>query len=134
LKIFRFLAQAADGQIFQLNIYQMNRPERQELALVNEIAEKILRRLHETFKSRGIKMSSKFFDVIVAKEYEIRQNGRLERKTAWNRVGRAWTSKSSESMSFELFLIPNQRYVIQLKDKNQDALATEEMPVKEELL
>ena len=63
---------------------------------------------------------NKFFDILVAKEYETRVNGSVEKKTAWNKVGRAWPSRSSESLSFELFLIPNQRYVIQLKDKNQE--------------
>ena len=66
----------------------------------------------------------KFFDILVAKEYETRQNGHLEKKTAWNKVGRAWPSKSSESMSFELFLLPNVRYVIQLRDNQQKQEAT----------
>ena len=70
----------------------------------------------------------KFFDILVAKEYETRQNGHPEKKTAWNKVGRAWPSKSSESMSFELFLLPNVRYVIQLRDnqQKQEAEATHE--------
>ena len=63
-------------------------------------------------------MNPKFFDVMVAKEYETRQGGPLEKKTAWNRVGRAWASRSGESLSFELYLMPNQRYVIQLKERN----------------
>jgi len=62
-------------------------------------------------------MNINFFDVIVAKEYETKTNGTVEKKTAWNQVGRAWTSKTSDSLCFELFLIPNQRYVIQLKEK-----------------
>ncbi|MCB9085228.1 MAG: hypothetical protein H6624_12830 [Bdellovibrionaceae bacterium] len=65
-------------------------------------------------------MSTKFFDVIVAKEYETRVNGQVEKKTAWNRVGRAWPSRSGESLSFELYLLPNQRYVIQLQDRKQE--------------
>jgi len=64
-------------------------------------------------------MSNKFYDVIVAKEYTTRQSGREEKKTAWNKVGRAWPSQTGESLSFELFMFPNQRYVVQLKDKNQ---------------
>ncbi len=56
-----------------------------------------------------------FFNIIVAKEYESTQNGSPEIKTAWNRVGRAWHSKSGDYLCFELFLIPNQRYVIALK-------------------
>ena len=65
-------------------------------------------------------MSQKFFDVIVAKEYETTINGNLEKKTAWNRIGRAWPSRSGESISFELFMHPNQRYVVQMKERNQD--------------
>ena len=60
---------------------------------------------------------NKSFDVIVAKEYEIKQDGQTIKKTAWNRVGRAWPSKSYESLSFELYLLPGQRYVIQLKER-----------------
>ncbi len=56
-----------------------------------------------------------FFDVIVAKEYESVQGGAREIKTAWNRVGRAWHSRSGDSLCFELYLIPNQRYVVVLK-------------------
>jgi len=62
---------------------------------------------------------NKFFDVIVAKEYVTRQNGKEEKKTAWNKVGKAWASQSGESLSFELFLLPGSRYVIQLKNKNE---------------
>ena len=60
---------------------------------------------------------NKSFDVIVAKEYETKQDGVTVKKTAWNRVGRAWPSKSYESISFELYLIPGQRYVIALKER-----------------
>lgn len=59
----------------------------------------------------------KSFDIIVAKEYETKHDGQVIKKTAWNRVGRAWPSKSYESLSFELYMFPNQRYVIQLKDR-----------------
>ncbi len=65
-------------------------------------------------------MSAKFFDVIVAKEYVVKNNGRDEKKTAWNKVGRAWLSQSGESLSFEMFMLPNQRYVIQMKDKEAE--------------
>lgn len=65
-------------------------------------------------------MFSKFFDIIVAKEYDTKQDGVTVKKTAWNRVGRAWPSKSGESLSFELFMLPNQRYVVQLKERNQE--------------
>ncbi len=64
-------------------------------------------------------MTNAFFDVIVAKEYETRQNGSVEKKTAWNRVGRAWTSKSGNSLSFELYMLPSQRYVIQLENNQE---------------
>lgn len=63
----------------------------------------------------------KFYDIFVAKEYETRVNGHPEKKTAWNKVGRAWPSKSSESLSFELYLLPNMRYVIQLRDPERPA-------------
>lgn len=65
-------------------------------------------------------MNNKFFDVLVAKEYLAKNGEAVERRTAWNKIGRAWVSKSNESMSFELFLIPNQRYVIQLNDKRKE--------------
>lgn len=64
-------------------------------------------------------MNTKFFDIVVAKEYETTQNGKTEKKTAWNRVGRAWSSKYSDSLSFELYLLPNQRYVIQFRDRQE---------------
>lgn len=62
-------------------------------------------------------METKFYDIIVAKEYETKVNGVPEKKTAWNKVGRAWMSKSNESLSFELFMLPNQRYVVQLTER-----------------
>lgn len=61
-------------------------------------------------------MNNGFYDIIVAKEYETKQNGIPEKKTAWNRVGRAWPSKSGTSLSFELYMFPSQRYVIQLQN------------------
>ena len=64
-------------------------------------------------------MSQSFFDVIVAKEYETQQNGIAAKKTAWNRVGRAWVSKSGGAMNFELYMLPSQRYVIQLENKKE---------------
>jgi hypothetical protein len=67
-------------------------------------------------------MNNKFFDILVAKEYLIKQNDTVEPRTAWNKIGRAWMSRSNESMSFELFLIPNQRYVIQLSDRRREQL------------
>lgn len=64
-------------------------------------------------------MNNPFFDILVAKEYETKQNGSTEKKTAWNRVGRAWTSKSGNSLSFELYMLPSQRYVIQLQNNQE---------------
>jgi hypothetical protein len=64
-------------------------------------------------------MSNAFFDIIVAKEYETKQNGTPEKKTAWNRVGRAWQSKAGTSLSFELYMLPSQRYVIQLQPNQE---------------
>jgi hypothetical protein len=72
-----------------------------------------------------MKMNNKFYDVIVAKEYISRQYGKEEKKTAWNKIGRAWASQSGDSLSFELFMFPNQRYVVQLKDKNQQQESAE---------
>ena len=63
---------------------------------------------------------NKSFDIIVAKEYETVQDGKPVKKTAWNRVGRAWPSKSGGSLSFELYLLPQHRYVIQLTERNTD--------------
>ncbi len=60
---------------------------------------------------------NKYFDVIVAKEFTIKNGETEEKRTQWNKVGRAWASQSGDSVSFELFLIPNQRYVVQLKSK-----------------
>lgn len=69
--------------------------------------------------------TNKFFDVIVAKEYVAKNNGRDEKKTAWNKVGRAWLSSSGESISLEMFMHPNQRYVIQLVQKNNKTMESE---------
>jgi hypothetical protein len=71
-------------------------------------------------------MNNSFFDILVAKEYETKQNGTLEKKTAWNRVGRAWSSKSGSSMSFEMFMFPGQRYVVQFEHQGEKALAQKE--------
>lgn len=65
-------------------------------------------------------MNAKFFDVVVAKEFESNQGGRMEKRTVWNKVGRAWPSKSNESISFELFFLPNVRYVLNLRDRSQE--------------
>jgi hypothetical protein len=64
-------------------------------------------------------MSNSFYDILVAKEYETKQNGTPEKKVAWNRVGRAWASKTGSSLSFELYMLPSQRYVIQLQNNQE---------------
>lgn len=64
-------------------------------------------------------MNNQFYDIIVAKEYESKTNGVLEKRTAWNRVGRAWASKAGGSLSFELYMLPSQRYVIQLQNQKE---------------
>lgn len=71
---------------------------------------------------------NKSYDVIVAKEFTTKNNGKEEKRTVWNRVGRAWPSQSGESLSFELYLLPNMRYVIQLKEKEQTQNKPEETP------
>lgn len=65
-------------------------------------------------------MKMKFYDVIVAKEYMAKTENGEEKRTAWNKIGRAWLSQSGESLSFEMFMLPNQRYVVQLKQKEQE--------------
>lgn len=77
-------------------------------------------------------MNPNSFDILVAKEYEIQQEGRSVKRTAWNRVGRAWRSKSNDSLSFELFLIPNQRYVIQLPERKPEAETVSSGPTFDE--
>jgi hypothetical protein len=67
-------------------------------------------------------MNNPFYDILVAKEYETKQNGNSEKRTAWNRVGRAWASKSGTSLSFELYMLPSQRYVIQMTN-NQEKIS-----------
>lgn len=66
-------------------------------------------------------MSQKYFDILVAKEFEIQQDGRTEKRKLWNKVGQAWPSKSAGALNFELFLIPGQRYFLKMRDeKNFD--------------
>jgi hypothetical protein len=65
-------------------------------------------------------MELKPFDIIVAKEFESNQSGTPEKRKKWNKVGRAWMSKSNESLSFELFLFPNHRYVISLNGRHSE--------------
>lgn len=63
-------------------------------------------------------MSNKFFNITVAKEYTVKNNGKTETRTAWNKVGRAWLSQSGENLTFEMYHLPNQKYVVQLGIKS----------------
>ena len=63
-------------------------------------------------------MNAKYFDVIVAKDYVTKNDGVETKKTAWNKVGRAWLSMSGENLSLEMFHQPNTRYVVQLNAKS----------------
>ncbi|MBK9293914.1 MAG: hypothetical protein IPM57_05635 [Oligoflexia bacterium] len=65
-------------------------------------------------------MNNRFYDVLVYKEYITAHSGVEEKKVAWNRVGRSWVSQSGECLNMELFLFPNQRYVIQLNPKESE--------------
>ncbi|MBL7716625.1 MAG: hypothetical protein JNL01_14265 [Bdellovibrionales bacterium] len=67
-------------------------------------------------------MSIKYFDVVVAKDYEIEVEGKIERKTAWNKVGRAWETKSQGAYNFELFHIPGIRYLLFSKDRAEQTV------------
>ena len=73
-------------------------------------------------------MQSKYHDILVAKEFETRQNGQIERRTVWNKVGQAWGSKSPGSFNFELFLIPGQRYFINIRNEDFQETQSEEAP------
>jgi hypothetical protein len=81
-----------------------------------------------TFLNNGeVPMSSKIFDLIVAKEIEVNQGGVREKRTLWNKVGMAWPTKSSEALSIEFFFIPNVRYVLVPRDSNQGKNQSKEM-------
>lgn len=69
-------------------------------------------------------MKFQYLDVVVAKEFETRADGKTETKKTWNRVGKAWASKNGEAMNLELFMFPNQMYSIPYNSKNQN----EEVP------
>lgn len=73
-------------------------------------------------------MSNKFFDITVAKEYTVKNNGKIETRTAWNKVGRAWLSQSGENLTFEMYHLPNQKYVVQLGIKSTTEAKTEPSP------
>jgi hypothetical protein len=64
-----------------------------------------------------------YFDVLVLKEYEVVKDGKPIQCKAWNRIGRAWKSRSERSLNLELYLLPGHRYVIPLvesESKNQE--------------
>lgn len=65
-------------------------------------------------------MNSKQLDVLAVKEYEQNQNGTVVKKTQWNRIGRAWITKSAEAVGFELFMFPGQRYLIQFVERKNE--------------
>ncbi|OQW47461.1 MAG: hypothetical protein A4S09_15175 [Proteobacteria bacterium SG_bin7] len=69
---------------------------------------------------KGIFMEKQYFDILVAKKYKSKVTGQPEKRTKWNRVGRAWLTKSGESLSFELFILPNVCYLIQSRNKKPD--------------
>jgi CTP synthase (UTP-ammonia lyase) len=59
----------------------------------------------------------KFYDIIVPKTYEVPVGGTAEKRTTWNRVGRAWKAKTGDSLRFELFLLPGHSFLISLKER-----------------
>jgi hypothetical protein len=64
-------------------------------------------------------MKMQFLDVVVAKEFETNASGTIEKKTKWNRIGKAWASKNGEAMNLELFMFPGQRYSIPFNSKEE---------------
>lgn len=76
-------------------------------------------------------MNAKYFDVIVAKDYVTKNDGVETKKTAWNKVGRAWLSMSGENLSLEMFHMPNTRYVVQLKVKSTLEAAEKNTPTEQ---
>ena len=63
-------------------------------------------------------MSKKYFDIVVAKEFEVKkEDGTVEPQTRWNKVGQAWSTKNPGSFNFELFLMPGVRYLMCLREK-----------------
>lgn len=63
-------------------------------------------------------MKTQFFDIVAAKDYETNNNGTIEKKTAWYKVGTAWKAKSTDALNLELYLFPGQRYVLNMKPKD----------------
>lgn len=62
-------------------------------------------------------MSKKYFDIVVAKEFVIEKDGVTEPHRVWNKVGQAWATKNPGSYNFELFLMPGVRYLMCLRER-----------------
>ncbi len=65
-------------------------------------------------------MSTKFYDVIVAKEFQVIENGKPQKRTKWRQVGSAWASKSGNALNLELFMFPGERYLVKLQNKQEE--------------
>ena len=66
-------------------------------------------------------MSTKYHDIVIAKQFETRQSGQVETRTVWNKVGQAWNSRKSDGYNFELYLMPGQRFFIDLRDEDDES-------------
>ncbi len=74
-------------------------------------------------------MSTKYFDILVAKEYAATgEAGHAETRTRWNKVGRAWPTKSPGSFNFELYLMPGQRYFINMREDEVPSPSVDDLP------
>jgi hypothetical protein len=68
---------------------------------------------------------TKYFNVLVAKEFEGNKNGKPEKVTLWHKVGQVWQSRASENLNLELYLVPNQRFVIALGGRDEEIIHQE---------
>jgi hypothetical protein len=66
-------------------------------------------------------MSTKFYDIVVAKEYQVQKDGVIETRTSWNKVGQGWPTKTPGSYNIELFHLPGTRYLLCLRDKPEQS-------------
>lgn len=64
--------------------------------------------------------TTKFFDVMVVKEFEAKQDGQTVKKKVWSKVGRAWPTRTFESLNVEFLMFPNQIYVVQLSSRKEN--------------
>lgn len=71
--------------------------------------------------------NNKYFDLIVAKDFEITENDKPVKRTQWNRVGKAWHSKNSDRLLVELFMFPGQLYVLAPQEQKEKVTPFEEM-------